>query len=128
KPAPSHEAQRAPAAPSIAPHSALVDWATLPRDPPQRAFVVEEYDEDAEAAAAASADDLSSYFTAEGELSAHLRGDVQQAFTLARHGALHAARSRFTQLLEEIARTKDAARMTGQHSRALAAGLRALAE
>jgi hypothetical protein len=55
---------------------------------PRRAFTMEEYDEDAEAAAAASVDDLSAYVPAEGELSPHLRGEVQQAFTLARHGAL----------------------------------------
>src|SRR5690606_10784631 len=77
-------------------------------EPPQRAFVMEEYDDDAEAAAAASVDDLSVYFTAEGELSPHLKPDVQQAFTLARHGALHASKGRFVELLQQMARTKDA--------------------
>ena len=105
------------------------DPLLLPIGPaPRRAFTMEEYDDDAEAAAAASIDDLSAYFTAEGELSTHLRGDVQRAFTLARHGALHAARSRFVALLEEMARAKDAAHMTSEHSRALTAGLRALKE
>jgi tetratricopeptide (TPR) repeat protein len=99
-----------------------------PAASPQRAFTMEEYDDDAEAAASASADELSAYFTAEDELSSHFKEEVQQAFTLARHGALHAARTRFVGLLDEMARAKDAARMTSRHSRALAAGLRALEE
>jgi len=95
---------------------------------PARAFAAEEYDDDAELAAATSADDVLAYFPAEQELSAQLQPRVQEAFTLARNGALHAARSRFEQLLGELAQAKDASRMTDRHSRALSAGLRALEE
>lgn len=94
----------------------------------ERAFEAEEYDEDAEAAARASVDDLLAYYPAERELSTQLRSEVQQAFSLARNGALHAAKERFEELLGEMARTKDASRMTSRYSRSLAAGLRALRE
>jgi hypothetical protein len=124
---PNTESAVASAVPAAEPPQA--EAITPVREPaPKRAFTMEEYDEDAEAAAAATIDDLSAYMPTEGELSPHLRGDVQQAFTLARHGALHAARSRFVALLEQMARAKDAAHMTSEHTRALAAGLRALEE
>ncbi len=106
----------------------------VPSDPaqvaptPGRVFSTEEYDEDAEYAAKTTADDVLSYFPAEAELSAQFRPKVQAAFALARNGALHAARGRFESLLVEIARAKDASQMTNRHSRALAAGLRALNE
>lgn len=95
---------------------------------PQRAFDVAEFDEDAQWAAGSSVDDVLAYFPAASELSTQFRPRVQEAFTLARHGALHAGRARFEQLLRELAQAKDASQMTSRHSRALAAGLRALEE
>lgn len=95
---------------------------------PSRAYEVDEFDDDAAAAAATSVDDLMAYFPAEDQLSVQFRPRVQEAFTLARHGALHAARARFEQLLVELAQAKDASQMTDRHMRSLAAGLRAIAE
>lgn len=95
---------------------------------PGRAFAAEEFDDDAELAATTSADDVLAYFPAEQELSSQLQPRVQQAFTLARNGALHAARASFEQLLGELAQAKDASQMTDRYSRSLAAGLRALEE
>lgn len=95
---------------------------------PGRAFAAEEFDDDAELAATTSADDVLAYFPAEQELSSQLQPRVQQAFTLARNGALHAARASFEQLLGELAQAKDASQMTDRFSRSLAAGLRALEE
>ncbi|MEM8865431.1 MAG: hypothetical protein AAGF31_07775 [Planctomycetota bacterium] len=57
-----------------------------------------------------------------------LTSDVQDAFTLGRHGALFSARSRFISVLRKIAISKDAADTTDRHSLALAAGLCALDE
>ncbi len=95
---------------------------------PRRVFAVEEFDDDAELAASTSPDDVLAFFPAEAELSEQLKSRVQGTFTLARHGALHAARGRFEQLLHELAQGKDASHMTGRHVRSLAAGLRALDE
>lgn len=122
----SFAANKAPAA-----HS---DITPLPHenesDPtrPARAFAAEEFDDEAEMATQSSADDVLAYFPAEKELSEQLQPRVQEAFTLARNGALHAARARFEELLGELAQAKDASRMTNRHSRALVAGLRALEE
>ncbi|MGI9455473.1 MAG: hypothetical protein ACR2NU_02875 [Aeoliella sp.] len=95
---------------------------------PGRVFSTEELDDDALIAARTSADDVLAYFPAEAELSDQFRSQVQAAFTLARNGALHAARGRFESLLVELAHAKDASQMTDRHSRSLAAGLRALDE
>ena len=110
---------------------ATADEAPMPAtmlNPPARAYDVEEFDEAAQLAANTSMEDMLAYFPAEDELSEQFRPRVQQAFTLARNGALHAARGQFEQLLTELARAKDASHMTDRHSRALKAGLRALAE
>ncbi len=95
---------------------------------PSRGFEAAEFDEDAQIVAETSVDDLLAYFPAENELSKQFRPRVQQTYTLARHGALHAARARFEQLLLELAQAKDASQMTSRHTRALAAGLRAIEE
>ncbi len=92
------------------------------------AFAIEEFDADAELAANTTADDVLAFFPAEKELSDQFRPRVQEAFTLARNGALHAVRARFEQLLFELAQAKDASQMTSRHSRSLATGLRALEE
>lgn len=99
-----------------------------PATVPSSGFAVEEFDDDAQQAANTTADDVLAFFAAEDELSAQFKPRVQAAFTLARNGALHAARARFEQLLEELAQAKDASQMTDRHARALAAGLRALEE
>lgn len=96
--------------------------------PPAKAFDVEAYDEAAERAANTSLEEVLAYFPAERELSQQIRPRVQQAFTLARNGALHAARDEFQRLLAELARAKDASQMTSRHSRAWNAGMRALTE
>ena len=95
---------------------------------PGRVYSAEEIDDDALYAAKASASDVLAYFPAESELGEQFRPEVQAAFTLARNGALHAARDRFESILLQLARAKDASQMTDRHSRALAAGLRALEE
>lgn len=102
--------------------------ATTAPAKPGRAFTVGEFDEDAQLASETSIDDVLAYFPAEDELSARFQPRVREAFTLARHGALHAAKGRFEELLSELARAKDASQMTDRHARALAAGLRALRE
>lgn len=117
--------QAAPVEP-LAPHLAEDLPAATP--PPSRAFAIEEFDADAELAANTTADDVLAFFPAEKELSDQFRPRVQEAFTLARNGALHAARARFEQLLFELAQAKDASQMTSRHSRSLATGLRALEE
>lgn len=53
---------------------------------------------------------------------------IQHAYGLARHGAIFAARAEFIQVLRRIAQAKDAAANTDVHSKALAAGLRAVDE
>jgi len=62
------------------------------------------------------------------ELTKQLMPAVQRGYGLAQRGALFAARTEFVQVLRRVAQAQDAAANTGSHSRALAAGLRALAE
>jgi tetratricopeptide (TPR) repeat protein len=62
------------------------------------------------------------------ELSLQLLPSVRKAFGLAQHGAVYAAQTEFIQVLRRIAQAKDAAEGVGDHSRALAVGLRALDE
>ena len=64
---------------------------------------------------------------AEG-LSAQLLPSVRKAYSLAQRGALYAAESEFIQVLRRIAQANDGAEGTDEHSKALAAGLRALDE
>jgi tetratricopeptide (TPR) repeat protein len=63
-----------------------------------------------------------------GELTTQLLPAVQRGFGLAQRGALYAARTEFVQVLRRVAQARDAAGDTSEHSRALAAGLRALDE
>lgn len=100
----------------------------VPDVKPSRAFEVDEFDEDAQLAASTSVEDVLAYFPAEKQLSKQFQPRVQEIYTLARHGALHAARARFEQLLLELAQAKDATQMTSRHTRALATGLRAIEE
>ncbi len=95
---------------------------------PGRAYSTEEFDADAEWAANTSVDDVLAFFPAANELNQQFKPRVQEAFTLARNGALHAARARFEQLLYEMAQTKDASQMTSRHVRSLSSGLQALDE
>ncbi|MCO6043635.1 hypothetical protein NG895_06920 [Aeoliella sp. ICT_H6.2] len=95
---------------------------------PSSGFEAAEFDEDAQLAASTSIDDVLAYFPAANQLSKQFQPRVQQTFTLARHGALHAARAKFEQLLVELAQAKDATQMTSRHTQALAAGLRAIEE
>ncbi|MEX2091775.1 MAG: hypothetical protein WD971_03810 [Pirellulales bacterium] len=62
------------------------------------------------------------------ELSRQLLPTVRKAYGLAQHGAVYAAQTEFIQVLRRIAEAKDAAEGVDTHSRALAAGLRALDE
>jgi tetratricopeptide (TPR) repeat protein len=62
------------------------------------------------------------------DLTAQLLPAVQRGTGLAQRGAFHAARTEFIQVLRRLAQGKDAAAGTTEHSRALAAGLRALDE
>jgi tetratricopeptide (TPR) repeat protein len=62
------------------------------------------------------------------ELSAQLLPAVQRGTGLAERGALFAARTEFIQVLRRLAQGKDAALNSDEHSRSLAAGLRALDE
>jgi tetratricopeptide (TPR) repeat protein len=62
------------------------------------------------------------------DLTEQLLPAVQRGFGLAQRGALYAARTEFIQVLRRIALAHDAAQDTSEHSRALAAGLRALDE
>jgi tetratricopeptide (TPR) repeat protein len=62
------------------------------------------------------------------ELSAQLLPAVQRGTGLAERGALFAARTEFIQVLRRLSQGKDAAANSDEHSRALAAGLRALDE
>ncbi len=63
-----------------------------------------------------------------GRVTQLVTPDVQEAYTLGRHGALYAARTRFVAVLQKIARAKDAEQTTTRHVVSLAAGLRALEE
>jgi hypothetical protein len=62
------------------------------------------------------------------DLTSQLLAAVQRGFGLAQRGALFAARTEFVQVLRRVAQARDAAADTSEHSRALAAGLRALDE
>lgn len=62
------------------------------------------------------------------EVTAQLLPAVQRGYNLAQRGAFFAARTEFIQVLRRIAQAKDAATSTDEHSRALAAGLRAMDE
>jgi tetratricopeptide (TPR) repeat protein len=62
------------------------------------------------------------------DLTEQLLPAVQRGYELAQRGALFAARAEFVQVLRRIAQAKDAAEDCNDHSRALAAGLRALDE
>lgn len=108
--------------------TAIAQDSVTSRAAPGRAFAVAEFDDDAQLAVETSIDDVLAYFPAENELSRQFQPRVREAFTLARHGALHAAKRQFEDLLGELAQAKDASQMTDRHSRALAAGLRALRE
>ena len=62
------------------------------------------------------------------ELSVQLLPAVQRGYALAQRGAISAAQTEFIQVLRRIAQAKDIQHRTDKHSRALAAGLRALDE
>jgi tetratricopeptide (TPR) repeat protein len=62
------------------------------------------------------------------EVTAQLLPAVQRGYNLAQRGAFFAARTEFIQVLRRIAQAKDAAANTDEHSRELAAGLRAMDE
>jgi tetratricopeptide (TPR) repeat protein len=62
------------------------------------------------------------------DLTQQLLPAVQRGFGLAQRGAMYAARTEFVQVLRRVAQAHDAAADTTEHSRALAAGLRALDE
>ncbi|MCI0331824.1 MAG: hypothetical protein L0228_01200 [Planctomycetes bacterium] len=62
------------------------------------------------------------------ESTAQLLPAVQRGFGLAQRGALYAARTEFVQVLRRVAQARDVAADSAEHSRALAAGLRALDE
>jgi tetratricopeptide (TPR) repeat protein len=63
-----------------------------------------------------------------GALTTQLLPAVQRGYNLAQRGAFFAARTEFIQVLRRIAQAKDAAAGTDEHSRELAAGLRAMDE
>ncbi|HEX5472228.1 MAG TPA: hypothetical protein VFW73_10090 [Lacipirellulaceae bacterium] len=62
------------------------------------------------------------------ELASQLLPAVQRGYNLAERGAFFAARTEFIQVLRRVAQAKDAGPNTEEHSKALAAGLRALDE
>jgi tetratricopeptide (TPR) repeat protein len=68
------------------------------------------------------------YAPTTAELSRQLLPTVRRAFGLAQHGAAYAAQTEFIRVLRRIAESKDAAEGIDTHSRALAAGMRALDE
>jgi tetratricopeptide (TPR) repeat protein len=68
------------------------------------------------------------YTPTTSELTSQLLPAVQRGYALAQRGALYAAQTEFVQVLRRVALAKDAARGGEEHSRALAAGLRALDE
>ena len=61
-------------------------------------------------------------------LTMQLLPAVQRGYNLAQRGAFYAARTEFIQVLRRVAQAKDAAAGTDEHSRELAAGLRAMDE
>jgi hypothetical protein len=69
-----------------------------------------------------------SYTPPTADLTSQLLPAVQRGFGLAQRGAMYAARTEFVQVLRRVAQSRDAAADTNKHSRALAAGLRALDE
>jgi tetratricopeptide (TPR) repeat protein len=68
------------------------------------------------------------YMPVTAGLSAQLLPSVQRAYALAQRGSLYAAQTEFVQVLRRIAQAKDADEGYDDHSRDLAAGLRALDE
>jgi tetratricopeptide (TPR) repeat protein len=68
------------------------------------------------------------YTPTTAELTSQLLPAVQRGYALAQRGALYAAETEFVQVLRRVAQAKDAVRNSEDHSRALAAGLRALDE
>jgi tetratricopeptide (TPR) repeat protein len=76
----------------------------------------------------ASSAEMVPYMPVTAGLSAQLLPSVQRAYALAQRGSLYAAQTEFVQVLRRIAQAKDADEGYDDHSRALAAGLRALDE
>lgn len=76
----------------------------------------------------AVAPDVFPYTPATSHLTSQLLPAVQRGYALAQRGALFAAQTEFVQVLRRVAQANDAASGTDEHSRALAAGLRALDE
>lgn len=72
--------------------------------------------------------ELVPYMPVTAGLSAQLLPAVQRAYALAQRGSLYASQTEFIQVLRRIAQAKDADEGYDDHSRALAAGLRALDE
>ena len=68
------------------------------------------------------------YTPTANELNAQLLPAVQRGYDLAQRGALFAAQTEFVQVLRRVAQARDAASRSNEHSRGLAAGLRALDE
>jgi tetratricopeptide (TPR) repeat protein len=68
------------------------------------------------------------YTPTPAELTSQLLPAAQRGYALAQRGALYAAQTEFVQVLRRVAQAKDAAQNGEEHSRALAAGLRALDE
>ncbi|HVT30660.1 MAG TPA: hypothetical protein VHE81_21810 [Lacipirellulaceae bacterium] len=62
------------------------------------------------------------------EITAQLLPAVQRGYNLAERGAFFAARTEFIQVLRRVAQAKDAGSHSEEHSKELAAGLRALDE
>ncbi|MCA9241693.1 MAG: hypothetical protein KDA37_15890, partial [Planctomycetales bacterium] len=85
-------------------------------------------DEDAGYVASLPPEELLTYTPLAAEISQQVTKDVQAAFSLGRHGALHAARQRFIQVMRQIATAKDVAAETNRYTESLDAGLTALAE
>lgn len=72
--------------------------------------------------------EVTPYAPTTAELSRQLLPTVQRAYRLAQQGAVYAAQTEFIQVLRRIAEAKDSAAGSDDHSRALAAGLRAIDE
>jgi tetratricopeptide (TPR) repeat protein len=87
-----------------------------------------EFDGDAARDASGAAAGAMPYTPTLAELSRQLLPSVRKAYALARHGAVYAAQAEFIQVLRRIAQARDATEGVDVHSRALAAGLRALDE
>jgi tetratricopeptide (TPR) repeat protein len=80
------------------------------------------------AAFSANSAEMVPYMPVTAGLSAQLLPAVQRAYGLAQRGSLYSAQTEFIQVLRRIAQAKDADEGYDDHSRALAAGLRALDE